>query len=202
VLDAPTDDVKAKLDVLPEISTETLLFDPSSSGAAGSGSGRSRSPFSALWGLFPGKKLSTGIEIEWLDDQTADIHALQYSDWPDNPEDEANLPMKQRQRLADHLMIYVEPTSDNGTRISYELEVPAWIYVLSGAIVVFLLWIAWAVSGLVADKGYAWIRWDAAVLWFPLTWIATRIIVVFRLQSISLLDNVISTFGSMDPRHD
>ncbi|MHB0999497.1 MAG: hypothetical protein ACYC27_09645 [Armatimonadota bacterium] len=200
VLNTSVDEVRRHIDELPEINMDAILNDPSKA-----------SSVSPLLYVLPNKIQPTGIEVKWINANTVDIHARQYSDWPSNPEDDTPLPMKQRQRLVEHLVIHVQPESGNRTKISYELEIPSWIYVVTGAIILLLLAATWgmldyqlgeAFQSMASGQGYntSLIIWNTALLWVPLAWIATRITQVFRLQSISLIDNVISTFGVMMPK--
>lgn len=170
-------------------------------------------PFSALAPMLGSEKVPTGIEIEWLDGETASLHARQYADWPHTPEDERRLPFKQRQRLAENVLLYIEPLADENARVSYELQFPAWIYVIYAAVLLFMLWATWCVAECQDSAPCArlagryglelgWLLWNMAVPWILVVWAVVNAVRLLRLQNISLLDNVISTFGSMASRDE
>lgn len=196
-IDSSIELVRKKINSLPEISMEALLYDPHKS--------KNLSPFITLAG---DRTFATGIDIEWIDSNTVIINAQQYSDWPANPEDDINLPAKQRQRLAEKLVFHLKSIGTDHTLISYEMETPIWIYVLNTAIVLLLIAAAWGMLQFqnndafikAAGKNHSIIVANTAILWIPIAWISTRIAGVFQLQSISLIDNVISTFGKMQPK--
>ena len=81
------------------------------------------------------------------------------------------------------------------------METPAWIYVVSGALFVLVLWATWMVwDPLHRARPWLslwWLELNSVVIFAPLVYMVTRIL---RLQSISLIDNVISAFGPMTPR--
>lgn len=197
VIETPIDDVRRRLKELPEISMETLLFDPSKS--------RSISPLLAMAG---NRTFDTGIELNWLGPDTVEIHARQYADWPANAEDDVNLPIKQRQRLVERVVFHLKSEGLESARVSYEMETPSWVYIMNIAIILLVITAAWGMLqfqlseafGRTAGKMLMMVIVNTSILWIPLAWVATRITAVFRFQSISLLDNVISTFGKMLPR--
>ncbi|MHB1458079.1 MAG: hypothetical protein ACYC0V_14310 [Armatimonadota bacterium] len=195
-INASMEEVHKHVNDLSEMSIETLLFDPVKS--------KTMSPILAA---MPNRKFATGIEINWLNPNAVEINARQYADWPANEEDDINLPIKQRQRLVEHLVFYIEPGELNTTKISYEMETPVWIYVMLTSIILLLIAATWGMLNLqmteafikAAGKNHKMIIVNTSILWIPLAAITTRILSVFRLQSISLIDNVISTFGKMIP---
>lgn len=195
-INASMEEVHKHIDALSEMNLETLIFDPVKS--------KTMSPILAA---MPNKKFATGIEINWLNTNSVEINARQYADWPANEEDDINLPIKQRQRLVEHLIFHLEPGDLNTTKISYEMETPSWIYIMLVSIILLLIAATWGMLNLqlsdafikVAGKNSKMIIVNTSILWIPLAVITTRILSVFRLQSISLIDNVILTFGKMIP---
>lgn len=195
-INASMEDVQKHVNTLSEMSIETLIFDPVKS--------KTMSPILAA---MPNRKFATGIEINWLNANTVEINAGQYADWPANEEDDINLPIKQRQRLVEHLVFHLEPGDLNTTVISYEMETPTWIYIMLASIILLLIAATWGMLNLqlseafikAAGKNHKMIIVNTSILWVPLAIITTRILGVFRLQSISLIDNVILTFGKMIP---
>jgi len=207
VLNTPADEVRRRLNELTEMEwSETGLESSKAREVLSSG-------LAALSPLLGVRKVSTGIEVEWLDHQTVELHARQYADWLPTPEDDTRLPFKQRQRVAERALLHIEPAPGGRTRVSYELRAPVWIYVMSAAITLSIAWISWGVWEYQRGAFFAewaprhginttWALWNAAVFWIPLAWVATRISKVIRLQNISLLDNVISTFGQMTSKNE
>lgn len=191
-IDSPIEFVRDKINALRKISLESLMFDAEKS--------KSISPLVTIAGE---REYDTGIEISWIDENTAIIKARQYADWPANEEDDVHLPAKQRQRLVERLVIHLKPIGFDKTRVSYEMEIPVWIYVLNIAIVLLVIAAAWAMLQFqmrdafvkAAGKNHAFIVINTTILWIAIAYISTRITGVFRLQSISLIDNVIATFG-------
>lgn len=197
LLNTSADEIRRHLDLLPEISAESLMYQRAADDPSG---------ISALFGMFPGRRFPTGIEIEWLNADTLEIHCKPYADWPASHEDQAPLPLKQRQRLADHMLLYLEPQPLGGSRVSYELQTPAWFYIALAAASAMALWIAWAISTysfahtLFSGTGVSPRYWlPIGILWAPAIVGVARIL---RLQSVSLMDSVVSTFGELIPHAD
>lgn len=144
------------------------------------------------------RKFPSGITVEWLDRQTADVRARQYSDWPPSMIDGSHLPLRQRQRLAEHLILHVEPTVEGMTSISYELERPMWVYVMVTAAVLLSAWLTWGILS------FGWAR-SMQILHCILLWSSAGLAIVYamrilRLQSVGLLDAIISTLGPLENR--
>jgi hypothetical protein len=193
-INSSIEDVRKHVNALSEMSIDTLIFDPVKS--------KTMSPILAA---MPNRKFNTGIDINWLNPDKVEINARQYADWPANEEDDINLPIKQRQRLVEHIIIHLEPGDLNTTKISYEMETPSWIYIMLVSIILLLIAATWGMLNLqmseafikAAGKNHKMIIVNTSILWIPLAVVTTRILSVFRLQSISLLDNVILTFGKL-----
>ena len=203
VLDAPADKIRQDLNALTEMEWTSAPSEPSRQSKAGDDISTG---LMAVAPLFGSRTVPTGVEIEWLDDETAELHARQHADWPSIPEDEVRLPFKQRQRLAERVMLHIVPLPDGRTRISYELRTPDWVYVMGGTAFLAALWISWGLWELQSVRLFAeltrqyglkpeWLLWNTATFWILAAWMVTYIARLIRLQNISLLDGVISTFG-------
>lgn len=207
VLEASAEDVVRRIDGLTEMACDSAASARPESARAGDAVS---SQFLAMAPMLGKQTIETGIEIEWLDEQTAEMEARQYADWPATAEDDAQLPFKQRQRVVEQAVLYIEPMSGNRTRVSYELRVPDWIYVMAGAALVLAAWLTWGLWELQAVELFGslarhyglepqWLLWNTAALWILLGWMVPHVARLIRLQSVSLLDNVIATFGETAP---
>ena len=137
VLDKPVAHVKEQIDGLPE-----MLYPEAAAMIAIRGR---TSNFMALAPLAGKQVFETGIEIEWLTHDTVEIRAHSYADWPLNALDDAALPAKQHQMVFEHAILHIEPHGEKQTRVSYELQTPVWTYLLSGAIILLVVWLAWLI---------------------------------------------------------
>lgn len=187
VLEAPIEHVKELIDGLPEMSYADAAAIISSRGRS--------SNFMALAPLTGKQVFETGIQTEWIAPDTVEIRAHPYADWPLNVLDDAELPAKQHQMVLEHALLYVEPNGEKRTLVSYELETPAWTYLLSGALVLLVGWVAWLVWRTLGPGAYA-DRMNLLIMAVITIWVLTRVIDVMRLQSVGLMDGVIRTFGS------
>lgn len=191
VLDKPVKHVKELIDGLPEMSYAEA--------AAMIGVRGRTSSFMALAPLTGKQVFETGIETEWLTHDTVEIRAHSYADWPLNALDDAPLPARQHQMVFEHAVLHVAPHGEKQTRVAYELETPVWTYLLSGAIILLVVWIAWLVRrtlGPAADVE----RMNLAAMAVLTAWALTRVTEVLRLQSIGLMDSVVRTFGTPVPQ--
>jgi len=205
VLDITAEQIKQQLDSLTELTLEEATSivasrGPSKARQAG------RFSFAGLASLSGQQTFPTGIEVDWTDSETAELQTQSYADWPLNPEDDARLPAKQRQMLFRHAVIHAEPQGEGRSRVSYELEVPIWAYVMSGMILLLIGWAGWILWHVFAAQAHIdplatrLEQLNITLIGAALAWISTRMIGVLRLQSISLFENVISTFGRLVPR--
>ena len=137
----------------------------------------------------------TGIEADWIAHDTARLRARAYADWPVNALDEADLPAKQHQMTFEHALIQIEPQGERRTRVSYELQTPAWIYMLITAIMFLMGWAAWLSWRTLGPET----RLDKVTLALTavlMTVALSSSVSILRLQSIALMDSVVRTFGS------
>lgn len=190
VLDKPVEHVREAIDRLPEMSYPEAAAIVEARGRTSS--------FMALATLTGKQVFETGIETEWLTQDTLEIRAHSYADWPMNALDRAELSAKQHQMLFEHAILRVERSDEAVTRVSYELETPAWAYLLYGAIILFVLWIAWLIGRTLAPAAYV-ARMNLAGMAVLVVWVLTRVTEVLRLQSIALMDSVLGTFGTPVP---
>jgi hypothetical protein len=191
VLDKPVAHVKEMLDGLPEMSYEEAAAMIEVRGRTGS--------FMALAPLTGKQVFETGIETEWLAPDTVELRAHSYADWPLNALDDAPLPARQHQMVFEHAVLRVEPHGEAQTRVSYELQTPVWTYLLSGAIILLVIWVAWLIRrtlGPAADIE----RMNLAGMAVLTAWVLTRVTEVLRVQSIGLMDSIVRTFGIPVPR--
>ncbi|MCL6519618.1 MAG: hypothetical protein K6T99_07260 [Armatimonadetes bacterium] len=191
--------VKERINALGEITLENLLKRE-----------EDKSSLLSMATMFGKSSFPTGIQVEWLDQETADLRARMYADWPENLEDSVRLPLRQRQMLAEHAVIYIKPEDDRCTKIEYEIEKPMWVYILSGALILLALWTAWGASNLVRiltpshlqSALLPWLYVNTAVFGAALACVIGTILPILKLQSISLFDNVIAGFGEIiSPRN-
>ena len=190
VLEKPVEHVREMIDDLSEMSYAE---------AAAMVQVRGRpSNFMALAPLTGKQVFETGIETEWLSHDTAEIGSHSYADWPLNATDEGTLPAKQHQMVFEHAFLRVEPHDEGQTQVSYELETPAWVYLLYVAIVLLVAWVTWLV-GRALDPVEQLQRTNLALMALLTTCGLARMASVLRLQSIALMDSVIRTFGSPVP---
>lgn len=197
ILDTPREEVVCRINTLTEMDWTASPGDETGLGA--------------LAPMLGNRKIETGIKIDWLDDETAEFQARQHAEWPPMPDDGSHLPLRQRQRLAERVMLHVSPESGGRTRVSYELQLPSWVLITSAAAVVLLAWITWGLWALQSYDLYtqilnrhglqpAWLLRNTAVLWVLTAWVLHNLMRIFRLQNISLLDNLIATFGPVTSR--
>lgn len=184
--------VKERLNALCEITLENILSRE-----------EGKPSLFSVAAMFGQKIFPTGIQVEWLDEETADLRARMYADWPDNLEDSVKLPLKQRQMLAEHALIYIKQENSGCTRIEYEIEKPSWFYIMSGAMILLALWTAWGASNLARILTPAahqsallpWLFVNTIAFGIALALVIGMVLPILRLQSISLFDNVIAGFG-------
>lgn|GEM_PF-3474352 len=193
LLTSPVKEVRERLDAMQRITLTELA-------------GRKDAQSSTLYmaAMLGRTTFPTGIQVTWLNEEKAEVQAQQYADWPENPDDTANLPLKQRQLLAERGIFHLTH-QDGCTRIHYELLIPPWIYVMTAAILISVVWFGWClIEGLPRLLGY-----HSASTWFVLvqvaylaifTMLALRITTIMKLQSISLFDNVVASLGELRRR--
>ncbi len=190
VLDKPVAHVKEMIDSLPEMSYAEAAAMIEARGRTGS--------VMALAPLTGKQVFETGIEIDWLTHDTVEIRAHSYADWPLNALDDAALPAKQHQMLFEHAILRVEPDGEKHARLDYELRTPVWTYLLCGAIILLVVWIAWLIGRTLAPAADI-ARMNLAGMAVLTAWVITRVTEVLRLQSIGLMDSIIRTFGAPVP---
>jgi hypothetical protein len=158
-----------------------------------------RNPYLAAMLPFVGRsEIPTGIEVEWLSEQTAMVKARQYSDWPRAAEPSTLLPFRQNQLVAREFLLHVESEVDNGTRVSYEVKTPTWLYILLGAIALFTFWFGQLCWEYQVGHGarIPLVLLNTLVLGVSFLWMSILCVKILTFQSICLLDGVIHTFGN------
>lgn len=158
-----------------------------------------QSYLSAIAALMSAGKVPTGIEVEWIDGNTARITARQYADWPELVCHDETLPFRQNQLTVRDLFVYVEENPAGGTKLSYEAQTPIWLFVLLAAIMLFVVWIAKALWWFQLSHHAATVltHLNVLILVTILLWIALLCVRVLKLQSVSLLDRVVYNLGNM-----
>ena len=94
----------------------------------------------------------------------------------------------------EHAILHVEPRGEKQTRVAYELETPVWTYLLSGAIILLVVWVAWLIRRTLGPSADIE-RMNLAGMAVLVAWTLTRVTEVLRLQSIGLMDGIVGTFG-------
>ena len=177
VLNTSPEDVVAKINLLPEKDWTTNQSNTTIGD----------SDMAALAPMLGKTKFETGIKVEWIDDKTVELRAWQHADWPVLREDVKHLPLRQRQRLAEHVILHVEPDGSGKTRVGYEVELPAWVLVAAAATLLLMGWIARMTVVLhLIPLLLNLVFISLFAVWFGR---------ILKLQNISLLDNLVSTFG-------
>ncbi len=190
VIDKPIAHVKELIDGFPEINYAEAAAMVSARGSAVSGS------FMALAPLTGRQVFETGIETEWIAPDTVEIRARAYADWPVNALDSADLPAKQHQMTFEYALLHVKPHQENGTRVSYELQAPPWVYMLVAAIVLLVGWAAWMLwRALGPDSAVE--KANFGLMAVLTAWLLTSTASVLRLQSVALMDSVVRTLGPL-----
>jgi hypothetical protein len=156
----------------------------------------------SLAGILGKQTFATGIELRWLDGETAELRARQYADWPESPGDHAALPWKQGQLLAERALLHISRRPDGCTRVDYELYVPTWVYVMAVAMALLVLWGASCLQDSVVrlaglHGASLWFRTSQIAYAVLLAWLLTRLIPMLRLQSVSLFDSLGGSLGEM-----
>jgi len=189
ILDTPTAEVVKRINELTEQEW------PANTTAQHS----SQSYLSAIAPLISAGKVPTGIEVEWIDSNTARIMARQYADWPELVCCDKALPFRQNQLTVRDLFVYVEENPGGGTKLSYEAQTPIWLFALLGTIVLFIVWIARALWWFQVSRHATKVLTplNVLVLVIILFWIALLCVRVLRLQSVSLLDSLVYSLGNM-----
>lgn len=193
VIDAPIERVKEAIDGLPEMSYAEAAAMIERRGRAAN--------FMALAPLTGKQVFETGIETEWIAPDTVEVRAHSYADWPINALDDADLPARQYQMMFEHAVVHIGRSGESRTKVSYELETPVWAYLLSGALVLLVGWVAWLIWRMLppdADIG----RTNIAVMSVLAAWVLTRLTEVLRMQSVALMDGIVATFGSPLPEDE
>ena len=158
-------------------------------------------------------RFETGIQVEWIAPDTADLRSTPYADWPELREDWERLPFKQRQRLAEHFLLHVESRPGDKTFVGYELQFPAWAMVAVGAGVALLAWLTWQAGVFQGTRTFQALSeqwglnggcmWRSIVfLWALALYAAAKLLRILKLQNTSLIDNLMSTFGPISPGGD